>query len=149
MNIGAPTIAWLVKHLQAGSTILELGSGAGTKVLSRTWKMWSVEHDPKWLNRCRSTTYIHAPIVDGWYDLEILAAQLPKKYDLLLIDGPPGRQRPGVIGHLEALFNLQVPVVVDDVHRKGDMRIAKAIAEITGRELTTLPSDYRRRFAII
>lgn len=82
---------WLVKALPEGSTILELGSGAGTAQLAKHFRMISVEHKRKFVGRYDSK-YIYAPIVDGWYDAKIIAKQLgkPAKYDLLLVDGPLG-----------------------------------------------------------
>lgn len=49
--IEAAVIEWIRAHIPSGSTILEFGSGAGTEVLSKHYRMFSVEHDPAVL-RC-------------------------------------------------------------------------------------------------
>jgi hypothetical protein len=103
--------------------ILELGSGSGTtQELSKTYQLHSVEHDKEWLHKYRSH-YIHAPLINGWYDPAI-HEQLPRLYNLLIIDGPPGKDRVNVIRHFN-MFLLYVPVLIDDTERPGEKEIIK------------------------
>jgi len=132
---------WLLTHLPPGSTILELGSGHGsTQNLSRFYKMYSVEDKAQFVGLYDSQ-YIHAPIVDNWYSLDVLRAHLPRRYDLLLVDGPTGEgNRWGFFHHLD-LFNLQVPIVFDDTWRKAERDMMREVARATGKKLLPFPDD--------
>lgn len=114
---------WIRENLPDGKTILELGSGTGTIELCKHYTVFSVEHNPEWLNRSESN-YIFAPIVDGWYEIEVLKIGLPLHYDMLLIDGPTG-----IIGRQKFfdnlnLFNCNVPIIFDDTHRHAEHELA-------------------------
>jgi hypothetical protein len=122
--------AFLVRRLAPNSTIVELGSGEGTAVLVEHFaKVYSVEHDKAYLGK-HGSQYIHAPLVDDWYDPEAIRAGLPASYDCLIIDGPPAiaGRRPVVLEHLD-LFTPG-PVLIDDVQRSDGRDIAVAIANI-------------------
>lgn len=121
---------YLVTNLAPKSTILELGSGYGTGQLAKHFSMVSVEHLQKWLGKYQSR-YIYAPLRDGWYDTTILSKELPTEYDAILIDGPPGSLGRGRIGFFENihLFNTDVMIVVDDVHRPREKKLLVALNE--------------------
>lgn len=118
-----------IRHrVKAGSTILEFGSGEGTDVLAKSYgyKMVSVEHDPKWIDKYEAT-YIYAPIDKNWYDVSILKKKLPKKYDLIIIDGPTGDiGRKGILEHLDIL-KLDCPVLIDDINRHDEAYILRCL----------------------
>lgn len=119
-----------LSRLSAGATVVELGSGEGTqRLLNLGLKVHSVEHDPAWIGRVPGARYIHAPIVDGWYDPMVLAREVPLRYDALIIDGPPG-----TVGRLGLLANLGLfrkgPTLVDDVHRPDEQRLLMGLVEI-------------------
>lgn len=118
---------FLGSRLSPESTIVELGSGEGTRRLVDCYaRVFSVEHDEKYVGKYDSN-YIHAPIVDGWYDRTAIAYGLPSRMDCLIIDGPTGAiGRQGVLRHLD-LFG-PVPMLVDDVHRGAEREIIMAIA---------------------
>lgn len=124
--ISTELFTWMLENIPKNSTILELGSGKGTRELVKHYNVYSVEHDVKWLNLVPFSHYIHAPLVDGWYDVEVLKQQLPKEYDVLLIDGPPAEKRAGILNHLD-LFRTDVLIIVDDSNRKLDANIANHI----------------------
>jgi hypothetical protein len=127
---------YIKKVLPKGSTLLELGSGAGTAHLAEFYKMYSVEDKEEWLGK-HNSTYIHAPLVrisdplfpdmKSWYDPEVLKRKLPKKYDALLIDGPRGH-RGGVITHWD-LFLPDVPIFIDDVQAPVEWKVARVLAK--------------------
>jgi hypothetical protein len=130
--------------IRPGSIILELGSGTGTGLLSENYQMISIENNPEFLD-LEDTRYIHAPIVDydkspfagetGWYDTNIIRKEIPSEYDLLLIDGPPGRiGRSGILLHLD-LFRSDRPIIVDDSHRSTEENIANEISNIWDMEI--------------
>jgi len=125
--------------LPEGNTILELGSGWTTGEFIKRYKVYSVEHSKEWLNKYHNN-YIYAPLKQHkeilnftgyiWYDREVIIPEIPKiKYDLLLIDGPP-YTRAGILKYLD-FFNLNVPIVIDDVDRthRDDMKIMIEIAK--------------------
>jgi hypothetical protein len=129
----------MIRVILPKGTILELGSGDGTKALVEAgYKIYSVEDDPEWWD-LHHNNYIHAPRVphkplkhhDGlpsvWYDADVLRRELPKiDYDLILVDGPWGN-RGGFVKYWE-LFKHDVPIIFDDVNRTRDRRIMASIA---------------------
>lgn len=141
-------LAWLKKRLPEGSTILELGSGSGTAHLCERWTVYSVEHDAEFVGR-HGSTYIHAPIIDGWYDVSVLEREMPQRYDLLIVDGPPGRiGRRKFLAHLD-LFRDDVPILVDDTHRAQEAEIARRLARILQREQQSFPCKDGRKFVVL
>lgn len=139
------------KILPTGSKILELGSGIGTHYLSEYYKMYSIENYMEWVDKYNSE-YIHAPIKyydsiytapdlpgehsqpqTGWYDTFFLKDKLPESYDLILVDGPNGLfGRGGFLKHIE-LFNVNVPIIFDDVNREPELELMKAVSKVLNR----------------
>lgn len=152
---------YIFDTLPRGSTILELGSGAVTGKLAALYTMYSVEHSKKWLNKY-DTTYIYAPIkkypipkFDGqnqWYHYTVLQKELPKSYDLILIDGPPGNiGRGGFYKYLD-LFDTSVPMVFDDVDRTPEAKLINIVASKLNRPYTVYtlgPSKLAGHFGVI
>ena len=151
------TFKFLVDNFPPGTKILELGSGEGTKVLlDNGFFVFSIEQDSEWAFKYHKD-YILAPLkfnkVDNrwWFDPACLEGKLPRNYDLLLIDGPTrGFEAPlleykdcrlGILEHLN-LFNLDVPILVDDVNRDPELELFNILSE--GRE-----SSIHGRFGII
>jgi glycosyltransferase involved in cell wall biosynthesis len=129
--------------LEPGSRIIETGSGWGTGELAKNFEMYSIEHDPHFIN-IHHSNYINSPIVEyfddsfpndsGWYNSDILKKELPKDYDLILVDGPPGTiGRSGFYKHLD-LFRSDVPIILDDVDRKEELNLLKMVETKTGRK---------------
>lgn len=115
-------LEFVLANLSIGSTILELGSGAGTGVLSSAgYRMYSIEHNQKFINKYNST-YIYAPMVRYWYDKNIVKENLPLRYDAILIDGPVGSESKSRIGFYEnlALFDSSKMMIFDDTNRSGE-----------------------------
>ncbi len=127
------------------STILELGSGEGTNLLTNQYNVYSVEDDLEWVGYCEGTTYIHSPLVTkdhngsttSWYDVQILAEQLPNDYQLILVDGPSGKNgRIGLLDNL-SLFKTDVPIILDDTIRSEEANIARELAFLLNRPMYT------------
>jgi hypothetical protein len=148
-SIGDALIQWLVENLPEKSTILELGSGEGTKrLLEYGWSVHSIEHDPMFCRVIPYHKYILAPLtphkpiqnypsLNEWYDREPLHEYNTQGnwYDLLLIDGPPSPNRVGLIKYWD-LFNPNVPWVFDDLNRKPEMHLIHGISARIGRPYT-------------
>ena len=139
-----------IRQILPHGTILELGSGVGTGELSKHYEMYSIEHDKKYMDKYTST-YIHAPIVDGWYDTDVLKRELPGKYDLILIDGPLATVhrdiRNGFLANIK-LFNTDVPMIFDDVHRSAEMDMAIEVSELVCRHCA-IYEGHDKSFAVV
>jgi len=123
-SINPEVYRFIKENLPQGSTILELGSGYGTEVLSKDFTMYSIEHDERFVGKYTST-YIHAPMVNGWYDKSVLEVKLEAlrgKYQMILVDGPIGNESNGRIGFHENidLFDDDLLMVFTDTDRPGE-----------------------------
>lgn len=116
--------------LPNGGHILELGSGkVSTGAFCTRFEVTSVDDNILYLG-IYPATYIFAPIVDGWYDVEMLYSALPRDYDLIFVDGPAGSgNRDGFLHNL-ALFKLDVPIVFHDTHRQPEHELCEAVAKV-------------------
>ena len=148
-SIDKETYEWIKRNIRKGSTILELGSGGGTIDLAKDYKVYSVEHDKEWLNLSPNTKYIYAPIKNNWYDVDVLRKELPKKYDLIIVDGPPGYiGRKGFYENLKKLFDTKAIILVDDTNRGME----KQLIENISKKLRTKYVEYttkNKKFAVI
>ena len=133
----------IIEMLEPNSRILEFGSGWGTGKLAEHFELYSVEHDERYIN-LHLSNYIHAPIINGknedfpkdigWYDVEVLKKERPKKYDMILVDGPVGIiGRGGFYTNLD-LFDTDVPIIIDDIHREVEMALLVALEKKLGKK---------------
>lgn len=138
-------INWIKSSIQPGSVMVELGSGDGTtRLLSKNYILYSVEHDLRWVNKYAAARYIYAPLVDDWYNEGILTSRLPDQYSLLIVDGPPSNCRPNIIHHLSLFRNI--PMVIDDIERPGEKRI---IASLLGSGYEITFTSNSKRWAVL
>lgn len=147
---------WILNNIPEGSTILELGSGSGTKELVKFYNVYSVEQDQKWMGYEPKSNYIYAPLKSypnniqgsqGWYDEERLFAGIPDKYDLLIIDGPIAINRGNFINFCER-FNVEVPFLIDDTQRKLDREMALEVAKKLNKSVTEV-TGHQKKFIIL
>ena len=116
---------------------------------------FSIEHDPRWIDYAEKATYIYAPIVSygtkkvyKWYDRKIIKAEIPKDYDLLLMDGPNGYiGREGFVRNI-TLFNMNVPIIIDDTQREKYVKICDFICENYNKKATTIQGG-NKQFTIL
>ena len=126
-------------------TVVELGAGASSLVLSRALQIngsGSLHSYDQHKEFCGATQQWlrdngldadirHAPLVEApggwpgrWYDME----NVPQSIDLLVIDGPPWAIHPYVRGAAETLFD-RMPVggivLLDDAARPGERVVAR------------------------
>ena len=139
-SISKGVFNFIVSLLKPDQTLLELGSGSASGLLSKYINVYSVEHDYQWVNKYKSN-YIYAPIVNGWYNTQILKEKLPNEYHLILVDGPTGSiGRQGFLHNL-SLFNTDVPIIFDDVNRDDEYQLLIDVATVLGRKYAIYTSD--------
>ena len=119
------------------STIIELGSGYGSTLISKNRNLISVEHDEKFVSRFQELNYVHAPLITlqnsvgaakKWYDPKAIKDGIPSNHDMIILDGPPAEVgREGILSNL-SLFDSNAIWIVDDVVRNSEQNIANAIA---------------------
>lgn len=109
---------WIYKNIPVGSTIVELGSGEGSRILSEKYTVYSIEHDKRWVGKYDKVNYIYAPLVDNsWYDVAVLIEELPQKCELIIVDGPPESRRRVLFEKFIDLFDKDAIILLDDIHR--------------------------------
>lgn len=146
--IGHNLYDWIINNIEKGSTILELGSGTGTHELGKIYNTHCIEDNDEWVNKYDNLTYYHAPIIDGWYDRSKIN-NLPKDYKLLIFDGPRGDiGRTKVLENLD-LFNINVPIIVDDTHRKVERDIAEKLIQLTGKKFIEIKEHNKSAYILI
>jgi hypothetical protein len=146
-SISETLFNWISVNLPIGSTILEFGSGEGTKYLVENYTVYSIEQNEEWVNYSPKSNYIYAPLVNGWYDIEIVKTNLPKKYDLLLVDGPIGRNRLNFLSHYKE-FNCDVPIIIDDTNRTIDKELSTTLSKLLNKSTTEI-WDGEKKFTIL
>tara|TARA_Y100000589_G_scaffold193922_1_gene183444 strand:+ start:29 stop:877 length:849 start_codon:yes stop_codon:yes gene_type:complete len=119
------------------STIVELGSGYGSSLISKNRNLVAIEHDERFVSRYPDVNYLYSPLVSLqgsdkpeqlWYDSELISNGIPAKHDLIILDGPPADVgRTGVLQNL-SLFDPDAIWIIDDVVRPSEQYIANVIA---------------------
>jgi len=133
-----------------GSKFLELGSGFGTGELAKFLKMTSIEHYSGWIDLYDSK-YIHAPLVNGWYDTKKIREKLGGTFGYrgILIDGPSGSdKRAKFPDHME-MFDLTQWVFFDDIHRKPEYKAYMKINDILKRSNAEYKDQTGKAFGVI
>ena len=142
-------IDWIEQHVAKGAKILEFGSGDGSEGLARQYNLYSIEHDTEYLGKTKSR-YVHAPIVEnktstqygekGWYD-HTLFDQIPQSFELIIVDGPPGRiGRMGLLEHLN-LMPTWTYMLVDDTDRKEEQKLVDELCKHYTCSSTRIQTD--------
>ena len=138
MTADSKTVEYIISNFEKGSTILEFGSGQGTELLSKHFKMISIEEDEDWVGEYDSE-YLHAPIKDDWYDTDLVNEFLKDKtYDLVFVDGPAQGKRSKMYELLKEeklQINKDVWFIFDDMDREDDLVGAIAISKLLNRKL--------------
>lgn len=143
-----------------GSTILELGSGEGTRILSEFYKMKSIEEEPTYVNKYKST-YFYVPIVSVkgkyaefpedkiWYDETMfkLAMKRAGQFDCLLVDGPKG-YRGGLYYNFKQLDLSNKLIIFDDVHDQQHFHLMELIAKDLNKSYEIV-EDGKKKVGII
>lgn len=129
-SIEREVINFLNNTIPRGKTVLEFGSGIGTDALLKTYSVISVEHDEEFAySHTPEHTCIHSPIKNGWYCREGVESALSLKFDVVIIDGPPGELRRGILDNLDIFRNMDSPFIFDDIDRELDRETMIAFCE--------------------
>jgi hypothetical protein len=89
---------------------------------------------------------IHAPLVDGWYDVVRIPDGLA--CDLLVVDGPPAvtpadrDARLPAVGFFGPRLTADATVVVDDARRPGERQMIAEWRRRSGREFRVEPGGF-------
>ena len=137
-SLGEGVLEATTNLLNKDSIILELGSGIGSQSLAEICNVYSVEHDPRFLDIHKSVNYIYSPLIEiesfnefeetKYYDFDEVIKKLPERIDLVVVDGPPENYgRSGLLHHLES-FDENCIWIIDDVLRMKDQKLANYIA---------------------
>ena len=148
MAISDEMFEYLKNNLSFGKTILEFGSGTGTIELTKHWKVFSVEQNPDWVGKAPDSTYIYAPLKEGWYNSDIVFSQIPEDYDLIIIDGPFGPNYRSGIDKYWNKFNTNVPLLFDDTHRKSDRDHALYVANLLKKNWKEI-KGWQKNFIVV
>lgn len=134
----------IIRILPFDSTILEIGSGKSTELLSKFYSMVSIETSIDWLYKYKSR-YIYLPLkyyisdtfgyMTSWLDSTMLQMALKYiKYDLLIVDG--GGDRVSIYDHIN-IFLPGIPIIFDDTMNADYLKCAQLVAEKLGAPCTT------------
>ena len=151
------TLAHVTKKVRPRLTV-ELGSGISTLVLAKSGakKIISLDHSVEFGTQTRDMLLSHG--VRGvdiriheletysrgykWYAKATLKGLA--KIDLLVIDGPPSSTNPDArypaLEHLVPLLSPKATVILDDVYRDEERKLADAIAKALPSHVMTILS---------
>jgi hypothetical protein len=133
----------IIDILPFGSTILEIGSGKSTQILSNFYKMISIESNPEWMNKFKSEYHL-VPLKTfnseifgktNWLDVDILKHIITdNKYDMLIVDA--GFDRVGIYDYIH-LFKTNIPIIFDDTMDAGYLKCATLVASKLNKQCIT------------
>lgn len=152
--------ACLLACSESEGPVLECGSGLSTLLMGvvlqeRGQQLHSLEHHEQWAARqrrfldqldIRSVTLHLAPISSygtfDWYQAPL--EKMPRDFNLVICDGPPGSTRGGRTGMLPIMRKQLAPhcrIFVDDVNRPDESAMLKRWAEQEGRQSSTFGKE--------
>jgi hypothetical protein len=114
-----------------------MGSGEGTqRLVDMGYTVYSIEAHREWVGKYGST-YIHAPLrqyeFGTWFDVDPITRVIDSlPYDLLIIDGPRGKEGRGNFVYFSDLFSPD-HYLIDDTERRGEYAIYKHLEHKLGK----------------
>ena len=135
----------LLNKIPQGSLVLEFGSGFGTGMLLKYYKVVSIEHNLFYaVQRSSEHTCIHSPLQSNWYSPEHVANALAFNPAVILIDGPPGELRKNILANLDLFEHLSCPVIFDDVDRETDYATAQEFCRELDYSITVITGESKK-----
>lgn len=151
------TLSQVTKNVKPRLTV-ELGSGISTLVLAKSGakKIVSLDHSVEFGTQTQQMLLSHGvrgveiriheletyPGKYQWYAHSTLKGLA--KIDLLVIDGPPSATNPDArfpaLEHLVPLLSPKATVILDDVYRDEERKLADAIAKALPNHILTILS---------
>jgi predicted O-methyltransferase YrrM len=136
--------------------VVELGSGVSTLVVAKAGakKVISIDNSAEFAGKTREVLKEHKvrgvdirvaelkAHISGvdWYDTNIIKDL--KRIDLLIVDGPPGSKNPQARMPARAEFIAKLSpkaiIVIDDVNRDGERKLAEAFAKALPNHILTI-----------
>lgn len=133
----------IVEILPFGKTILEIGSGRSTDLLSKFYNLISLESNKEWMNKYNSK-YIFVPLrkiiseefgETNWLDIDILNENIVDiDYDLLLVDA--GGDRVGIYDNIN-IFKKNIPIIFDDTMNGNYLKCATLLSQKLNMNIET------------
>lgn len=151
------TLAHVTKMVKPRLTV-ELGSGVSSLVLAKSGakKIVSLDHSEEFGNQTRQMLASHGVRGEDIriHELESYSGRYKwyakstfkdlTKIDLLVIDGPPSSTNPDArypaLEHLIPLLSSKATVILDDVDREEERKLADAIAKALPNHVMTILS---------
>lgn len=148
-SIEKELLNYILKTFPTAKTLLEFGSGNGTSAFLKHFGVTSIEHDPYYsIKRASNHNCVIAPIENGWYQGNVVKETLETiDYDLILVDGPPGDLRKGILEHVGLFAQITCPIIFDDVDREDDCAIMKKFCKALDRRYRIVKGD-KKSFAL-
>jgi hypothetical protein len=129
---------WIVDNIRPGAKILEFGAGlVSTPKLGEIFTLTSIEHNEQYIGQFNSN-YIHAPLSkrDGWYRRDKVEKIKDLKFELAIIDGPPGSgNRFGILLNLDLISKIPF-ILIDDADRPSEKILLQLLAQNLNSEFT-------------
>ena len=129
------TFDYVSNKIAHGSIFVELGAGiVSSRAFSKIFNLHSVEQSQEYCGIYTDVKYIHAPIKNGWYDVDVLKSELPKNISGIFVDGPAGSgNRQGLLDNLD-LFDLSsdAMLIFHDTYHDEERKLAVNIANKLG-----------------
>ena len=149
------TLAQLVRKHNP-KLVVELGSGVSTLVVAKAGakKVISIDHSGEFADKTREVLKEHKvrgveirvaqlkAHISGvdWYDTAVIKDL--KRIDLLIVDGPLGSKNPEARMPARAEFIAKLSpkaiIVIDDVNREGERKLADAFAKALPNHVLTI-----------
>lgn len=144
-SIEKKMLLFIKSVLRQGKTILEFGSGIGTDALLKYYKVISIENNKSFaFKRNERHLCLYSPLENDWYDRVKVRQALLKNPDMLLVDGPPGTLRQGILSNIDLFSHLTVPVIFDDIDRILDQQVMLEFCRKLGYTYRVFTGDQKQ-----
>ena len=141
----------IVEILPFGKTILEIGSGKSTDLLSKFYNLISLESNLEWMNKYNSN-YVHVPLKKMistefgetvWLDVDIVKKNISNvDYDFLLVDA--GGDRVGIYDYIHLFKTDNIPIIFDDTMNESYLKCAQLLSAKLNKLLETFQCEQNK-----